>query len=298
MQTKSSEVIFYTLLALLAFAANSVLCRLALAEHTIDPASFTVIRLLSGVTTFVILLNIFMGKRQTESARSRVAYGKQHWTSAIMLFVYAAAFSFAYVQLETGVGALILFGSVQLTMISVSLIQGKTLTLIEWLGVCIAFSGLTYLVWPTLETPNITGVILMICAGVAWGFYSLAGKGSTNPLHDTATNFTLTVPFVLLLALVSYAEVNISISGAVYAMLSGIFASALGYAIWYRALTGLSATEASVLQLSVPVIAAIGGVVFVGEHLSFHLLIATSLVLGGIACVLLGNKVSSHSTMR
>lgn len=275
-----AKTLTLTILALIAFAANSVLCRLALGENTIDASSFTVIRLLSGVLVLFFILKISNNKKSISS--------KGSWFASIMLFIYAVAFSFAYISLETGTGALILFGSVQITMILQSLISGNRLNTTEWLGVSMAFAGFVYLVLPGVSTPSLMGFILMSIAGIAWGVYTLMGRVSVNSLTDTAYNFLRTIPFVAILAIVTLNRAYYSPEGVVLAMLSGAIASGIGYTIWYSALSGLSKIQAAVFQLSVPVIAAIGGIVFVGEVITLRLTVSAMMILGGILLVLFG----------
>ncbi|WP_421861982.1 DMT family transporter [Motiliproteus sp.] len=270
----------YTLIALLAFAGNSILCRLALGDEAIDAASFTIIRLLAGIVTLLIILKLRTGGSRQPS--------KGSWKAALYLFVYAISFSYAYISIETGVGALILFCAVQITMILMQLINGKRLIVLEWLGVVLAFGGLVYLLLPGARAPSVSGFILMAIAGVAWGFYTLAGKGSVNPLADTSFNFLRTLPLVVVLLLVSLQQAELSQRGILLAVMSGAVASGIGYTIWYMALGGLSAVQAAVLQLIVPVIAAIGGVIFADEPLSLRLVLAGLLILGGILVVILG----------
>ncbi|SEQ14330.1 EamA-like transporter family protein [Amphritea atlantica] len=276
----------YTLFALLAFAGNSVLCRLALGEQSIDAGSFTVIRLLSGIAVLSTLWYLTQ-KRKAETDPGR---GRGSWTAALMLFIYALGFSYAYISLDTGTGALILFGAVQITMIMVSLLRGTRLVWAEWLGLALAFSGFVYLLKPAINTPSLWGFVLMTAAGIAWGIYTLKGRGSVNPLADTHFNFFRTLPLVTLTLLFTLTLSNavITVNGALLAMLSGAIASGIGYAAWYRALSGLSAVQAAVLQLLVPVIAAAGGVVFTDEQITTRLLIAALLVLGGIFLVVVG----------
>ncbi len=285
--TKQSQsilkVIVFTLLALTAFAANSVLCRLALGKNTIDASSFTVVRLITGALTLWVILS-FQTKNRNDSS-------KGSWIATVMLLVYAVTFSFSYITLDTGTGALILFGSVQITMILLSLFSGNKLHMSEWAGVLISFSGLVYLVLPGVSTPSVTGFILMAVAGMAWGGYTLKGRGSASPLRDTAYNFFRSVPFTLLLALITllnFNSIQISSTGIVLAALSGGLTSGIGYTIWYIALGGLSDTQAAVVQLSVPMIAAFGGVVFVSEKIGLRLTLSTLLILGGILTVILG----------
>lgn len=270
----------FTALALIAFAANSVLCRLALGEETIDAASFTVIRLLSGA---LVLLAILAFSNDKEASAS-----KGSWSASLMLFVYAVAFSFAYISLDTGTGALILFGSVQITMILLSLVSGNRLHLSEWVGVIIAFTGFVYLVLPEVTSPSVMGFLLMIAAGIAWGMYTLKGRGSDHPLKDTAYNFLRTIPLVIILLVITIQDAHYSAAGVLLAVLSGGIASGIGYTIWYIALGGLSTTQAAVVQLSVPVIAAFGGVLFVSEAITARLTLSASMVLGGILLVVLG----------
>ena len=274
------KTFIYTLFALVAFAANSVLCRLALGEHTIDAASFTAVRLLSGVVILLLILKL--------SARKEKVSAKGSWVSALMLFLYAIAFSFAYVSLDTGTGALVLFSAVQITIILISLFSGNRPHITEWVGMLVAFGGFVYLVLPGVTTPSFLGFCLMTVAGVAWGIYTLRGKSSAFPLGDTAFNFARTIPLVIILALVATQILQVSPQGVFLAILSGAVASGIGYTVWYIALGGLSATEAAVVQLSVPVIAATGGVVFVAEIITQRLVYAAVLILGGILMVVLG----------
>ncbi len=267
-------------LALIAFAANSVLCRLALGNEAIDAASFTVIRLLSGA--IVLFLIIRFTQKNTELSTNG------SWIASLMLFLYAITFSYAYISLDTGTGALILFGSVQITMILLSLISGTRLHYTEWAGVIIAFTGFVYLILPGVTTPSTVGFLLMAAAGIAWGIYTLKGRGSQNPLMDTAYNFLRTIPLVILLTIITISHANYSSEGVLLALLSGGITSGIGYTIWYIALGGLSATQAAVLQLLVPVIAALGGVLFVSETITVRLTISAAMVIGGILMVVLG----------
>jgi len=284
------KTIVLTGLALIAFAANSVLCRLALGNEAIDAASFTVIRLLSGS---IVLLIIISTTRWNSRNTTRTST-KGSWTSSFMLFIYATAFSYAYISLDTGTGALILFGSVQITMILLSYISGTRLHITEWTGVVIAFAGFIYLILPGVSTPSVIGFMLMTVAGIAWGIYTLKGRSSNSPLNDTAYNFFRTTPLVVLLAISSINNINYSTEGIVLALLSGGITSGIGYTIWYIALGGLSSTQAAVLQLSVPVIAALGGIIFVSETITFRLAISAAMVLGGILIVVLGKYYSTQ----
>lgn len=267
-------------MALIAFAANSVLCRLALGNEAIDAPSFTGIRLLSGAITLFIILSIKGSNKGTLS--------KGSWPAGLMLFLYAITFSYAYLSVDTGTGALILFGSVQITMIMLSLVSGTRLHLIEWSGVIIALTGFIYLILPDITTPSVNGFVLMTVSGMSWGIYTLKGRGSKNPLMDTTYNFLRTIPFVALLAIFTTQNMSYSFEGIILALISGAITSGVGYTIWYIALGGLSSTQAAVLQLSVPVIAAIGGVVFVSEEITIRLIISATIVLSGILMVVLG----------
>ena len=269
-----------TLVAMIAFAANSVLCRLALQQTAIDPASFTVIRLVSGAVMLAILLQ----------ARGLVPGRAGNWSSALALFAYAAAFSFAYVSLPTGVGALLLFAAVQATMIIAGLTHGERFAGRQWTGLLIAFGGLVYLLLPGLSAPPLLGSVLMIGAGVAWGLYSLRGRGTRDALAATGGNFLRTVPMALALGVLGSGDVRVDLTGAFYAVLSGAVASGAGYAVWYSALRGLKATSAATVQLSVPVIAALGGVVLLGEALTLRLVLSSVAILGGVALVLLRRR--------
>lgn len=278
-----TRTIAATTFALIAFAFNSILCRLALGSAAVDAVSFTVIRLFSGALILVLLL-IANGKI---SATSR-----GNWRGASALFLYAICFSIAYLELKTATGALILFAAVQFTMISVAILRGQHLNALEWAGVLIAMAGLVYLLLPGASAPSITGFLLMSAAGVAWGFYTLIGRGSGNAMADTSWNFIRTVPMALLLVLwlLVTGDSHVTGSGVMLAVLSGALASGLGYTAWYLALAGLSISQAAVLQLLVPVIAAVGGVFIVSEAFTINLLISSAIILGGIATVLYGRQ--------
>ena len=275
-----------TILALIAFAGNSVLCRLALGENAIDATSFAGIRLLSGALVLYLILLIKNDGKKTETKSGS-------WKAGVMLFLYAITFSYAYISLDTGTGALILFGSVQLTMILVSIFKGNRLRMIEWLGVLTAFSGFVYLVLPGLNTPSFAAFLLMMLAGVAWGFYTLIGRGSQEPLQDTCYNFTCSLPFFIVVLLFSWNDLDLSTYGLILAVLSGAVTSGIGYAIWYSALGGLSSVQAAVVQLSVPILAGIGGVFFANELFSLRLAISSFIILGGILMVILGKHYFS-----
>lgn len=264
-----------TVLAVLAFAANSLLCRLALRGGAIDPASFTSLRLLSGAAMLVVL---------SAGLRPRVDGDESpSWYAAAMLFLYAAAFSFAYVSLSAGTGALLLFGAVQVTMLVSAMRRGERLGVWQWLGLAGAVAGIVYLVLPGLAAPSPAGAALMATAGVAWGLYSVHGRGALDPLGQTRRNFVLTIPMVAVLVVAWLPKLETTPRGALLAVVSGAVTSGLGYVIWYRALRGLSGVTASLVQLATPVLTALGGVLFLAEPLSARLAISAALVLGGIA---------------
>ncbi len=288
MGNKFIRVSIFTALALVAFAANSVLARMALGAGTIDAGSYTVVRLLSGAVVLAVILAVARPVSGTSS--------KGSWSGGVALFIYAICFSYAYVSLETGTGALILFGAVQITMILVTVLSGHRPGPGEWGGLILAFAGFVYLVLPGLSTPSATGFFLMTASGIAWGFYTLLGRGSKNPLADTAYNFIRTVPFVIVVLLVllsTLADASLTMRGVLLAILSGGLASGIGYALWYTALGRLSATQAAVLQLLVPIIAAFGGVIFVSETITWRLSIAAALILTGILLVVLARRAPS-----
>src|SRR5438132_12940814 len=264
-----------TLLAMIAFAGNSLICRLAPNQTTIDAASFTFIRILSGAVARWLVVTIRKGTQPKAG----------NWASALALFAYAAAFSFAYISLSAGTGALLLFGAVQATMITWGLWQGERLRTRQWLGLALAVAGLVALLFPGLSAPPINGVLLMLCAGIAWGVYSLRGKGAGDPVTTTAGNFLRAVVFVSLLSIALLPWGRLDRAGVGYAILSGAVASGVGYVIWYSALPGLKAASAATVQLSVPVLAAAGGILFLGESITVRFLLASIAVLGGIALV-------------
>lgn len=281
--------ILATLVALIAFAGNSVLCRLALHEQAIDASSFTMIRLLSGALTLFVLFQITQAKSNAKEAIQRNP--NKEWLSAFMLFVYAICFSFAYISMDAGVGALVLFACVQITMITTSILSKQGLSLTKWSGVILAFVGLVYLVYAQggLTNTNFTYIsfILMAVAGVAWAAYTILGKGAVNPLSMTYRNFAKSILFILPLPLLFiWFSPVITTQGVILALVSGAGTSALGYAIWYFALNGLSSVQAGVVQLSVPVITSLGGIIWLQEVLTLELIASQLMILGGIALVL------------
>jgi drug/metabolite transporter (DMT)-like permease len=270
------RIVILTLLAMVAFASNSLLCRLALRQTTIDAASFTFIRILSGaIALWLIVITRKSGRTIAGS-----------WPSALALFGYAAAFSFAYITLSAGTGALLLFGAVQATMILWGLRKGERFNARQSLGLAIALCGLVALVFPGLSAPPIGGALLMTGAGIAWGIYSLRGKGAGDPTSVTAGNFSRSVLLTAALSMALVRWTNLDPAGIRYAIASGAIASGLGYVIWYSALPGLKATTAATVQLSVPVLATVGGILFLSESITLRLLLASLLILGGIGLVI------------
>lgn len=264
-----------TVLALTAFAANSLLCRLALRDGAIDAVSFTQIRLASGA---VALLPIFLTRAKSGP---RIAWARD-WRPALMLFVYAIGFSLAYVALSVGAGALILFGTVQLSMIGLGLLKGDRPGPLGWLGLLLAFGGLVYLVAPGVTAPPLWAAGLMGLAGLAWGVYSALGKGEPHPIQATARNFLLALLLALILLAVQPAGRHLAAEGVALALASGVVASGLGYVLWYLAIGGLSHLAASVGQLSVPVLATLAGALLLGEPLTLRVGVASLLILTGI----------------
>jgi len=268
---------FLTAIAMIAFASNSLLCRMALGAGLIDAASFATIRVVAGA---VILMLLALPRWRVRSRE------KTDVIAVATLFLYMAFFSFAYLSLAAGTGALILFGSVQLTMFTAALHGGERFAPASWLGLTVALSGLVYLVSPGLTAPDPQGAVLMTVAGIAWGIYSLRGRLTADALGSTATNFIYCVPLVVAVSLFALRDVQASPAGVGLAIASGAVASALGYVVWFAALRGLTASRAATVQLSVPIIAAFGGVVLLAEDVSLRLLIASAATLGGIWIVL------------
>ena len=273
-------VVSLTILALTAFAANSVLCRAALGEATIDAASFSALRLLSGALTLWLLVTLRRGRTKLGGS----------WPSATCLFLYAVPFSFAYESLATGTGALILFGAVQATMLLAAVLSGERPGWLQWLGLLTALGGLVYLVLPGVSAPDPLGSALMTVAGIGWGFYSLRGRAATDALGETAGNFARSLPLVALVSTAGLGAMRVEATGAMLAVASGSLASGVGYAIWYAALRGLTASVAATVQLSVPVLAAVGGVLFMSEAVTPRLAMASVLILGGVALALLKRR--------
>ena len=265
-----------TLLAMIAFAGNSLLCRLALKSTGIDAASFTSIRIAAGAIALWAIVRMRGGAREAAGS----------WPSAFWLFAYAAGFSFAYVTLSAATGALLLFGAVQATMIGYGLWKGERLRGVQVAGLGVAFAGLAGLLLPGLSAPPALGAALMLFAGFSWGVYSLRGRAAGDPTRVTAGNFLRAVPFALLVSLAMSSRASVDGPGVLYAMASGALASGVGYAIWYTALRALKATSAATVQLSVPVIAALGGIAFLGEPITPRLIACSAAILGGVALVI------------
>jgi drug/metabolite transporter (DMT)-like permease len=266
-----------TAAALVAFAGNSILCRMALGQAAIDPASYSTIRVIAGACTLVaITTGIGRGGQRLQGS----------WTSAFILFVYAVPFSFAYVRLTTGTGALVLFGSVQVTMLVAAVAGGERPHPRQWIGLALAVAGLAYLVAPGLTAPSLSGASLMALAGVSWGIYSLRGRSAADPLAQNAGNFARAIPFVIAASVLLLGQRHIEMTGALLAVVSGALASGLGYVAWYAALRAISTTRAALVQLPVPVLSAVGGLLLLGEPLSFRLVLSSVVVLGGVGMAL------------
>lgn len=278
MPAQSHRTLLLTALAMLAFAGNSLLCRLALRDTAIDPASFTALRLASGAAVLLVLLRLGSPRKAPQG----------NWLAAAALFVYAGSFSLAYVELDAGVGALVLFGSVQLGMTSWGLLKGERLTGIQSVGLIIAAAGLALWLLPGSGAPALGGTLLMILAGLAWAGYSIIGRGAGDPLANTAGNFLRSAPLGVLLLLAYAGSLQIDSLSVLYAVLSGAVTSGLGYAIWYAALKNLTAIQGASVQLSVPVIAALLGSLLLAESLSWRLILVAGMTLGGIGLVLWG----------
>jgi drug/metabolite transporter (DMT)-like permease len=275
------STIVYATLALVAFAANSVLCRIALSQGAIDPATFSTVRLTSGAAT------LFLLTMRPQGQGVPVAHS---WISAGLLALYAVPFSFAYTRLTASTGALVMFGTVQVTMLIAALRSGERPDLTQWIGLGVALAGLVYLMAPGLSAPPPAAAALMGVAGFAWGMYSLRGRHTAQSLGQNASNFVRAVPFVLVVSAVDVSHFHVEPAGVLLACASGILASGLGYVAWYAALGGLSATRAAIVQLSVPVLAAAGGVMLLGEAISARLVLSTIAILGGIALAIIGRE--------
>src|SRR5437867_4910193 len=313
---------------MIAFASNSLLCRAALKQTHIDAATFTFVRIFSGAVALCLFMKVRRritvnrtatplaagsktrvgfpspqsspkGRGGSFSLREKVGMrGSGNWISALALFVYAAGFSFAYTSLSAGTGALLLFGAVQATMILWGLHKGERLDAIQIVGLVVAVTGLVILVFPGLSAPPLIDSILMLGAGVAWGVYSLRGKGVQNPASVTAGNFIRAVPFSVVVWIFFLPWAHIDPAGVGYAIISGAIASGVGYVVWYSALPGLKAASAATVQLSVPVLAATGGILLLGESITLRYVLASVAVLGGIALVVVTLRSQDQSASR
>lgn len=297
----------YTTTALIAFAANSLLCRMALADGAIDAWNFTAIRLLSGAAclSLIMLLQAHFLKRtrlkqsslkqtalqQTGNVDKTILKEQGDWLSAISLVIYAICFSVAYQALDTGTGALILFSAVQLTMIGWGIYNKERLNGVQWLALLIALIGFIYLMLPSAAMPSLSGALIMAISGIAWGIYSIRGKTCVSPLRTTGFNFLRSLVAVPILALIGMSYLNdISITGVILAVASGAIASGIGYSIWYVAMPLLKTTQSAVVQLCVPVLAALMGVVFLSEQLTLEFIIASSVILGAVLIFILNKN--------
>lgn len=279
-----TRTVLLTAIAMCCFAANSLLNRVALASEAIDPASFTLVRVLSAAAILTLIV--------TARRAARPQISSSNWRSILALFAYLIAFSFAYTRLSAGAGALVLFGSVQLVMYVVALWHREQLPVSSWAALATAACGLVYLAAPGLDAPDPVGMGLMTVAGIAWGTFSLLARGSSDPVGANMANFVGCVPLAAIASLFSASHFHISMPGVALGMASGAIASGLGYAIWYAAVKGLPRTHAAAVQLSVPVIAALGGVVLLSEPVTLRLMIASIAVLGGVAVVVYGQPAS------
>lgn len=284
----------YTLVALIAFAANSLLCRMALAQGYIDAWNFTIIRLVSGAVCLGLIMAVYTYNLKRKGAlNDAILSDTGSWRSSISLLVYALCFSIAYIELDTGTGALILFSAVQLTMIGWGIYKKEQLSKLQWGAFFVALAGFVYLVLPSAAVPSLLGASLMALSGFAWGVYSIRGKACVSPLRTTAFNFirSLVAIPVLLLVAIGYLK-TVSMQGVLLACASGAIASGIGYSIWYAAMPLLKSTQAAVVQLCVPVLAAIAGMLFLSEQVTVEFIIASSLILGSVLVFILNKHTA------
>ena len=295
------NILFLTCLSMLAFAGNSLLCRLALRTTLIDAASFTTLRLVSGAIVLALLVMLrarATGRHSIQPAANAKTGKRGNWLSALALYAYAAAFSFAYTSLSTGTGALLLFGTVQAGMIGYGLLQGERFNLMQWIGLACACAGLIWLLLPGVAAPPLAGALLMIVAGLSWAVYSLRAKGAGDPTTVTAGNFMRAAVFAVAFSLVTLNSASFDARGIGYALLSGGLASGIGYAVWYTALRSIPATVAAVVQSSVPVLAALGGVLLLDERFSLRLALASVAILGGVTMVIVHKRTDGPAAKK
>ncbi|MDE4454059.1 DMT family transporter [Psychrobacter sp. DAB_AL62B] len=296
------KVTLYTIIALIAFAANSLLCRMALAEGYIDPWNFTVIRLLGGAVCLAIIMTVHQQRLQRQSvlnentnvnavSKDAILKDKGSWISSVSLVVYALCFSLAYVELETGTGALILFAAVQFTMIGWGIYQKERLSKVQWAALLIAFAGFVYLMLPSAAVPSLFGAVIMALSGISWGVYSIRGKSCISSVRATGFNFIrslVAIPLLFLAGMNYFAEM--SMEGILLAGVSGAITSGVGYSLWYVAMPLLKSTQAAVVQFCVPILAAIAGVLFLSEQLTLRFIIASVVILGAVLIFVLNKK--------
>ena len=291
-----ARVFVLTLLAMIAFASNSLLCRAALRDTGIDAASFTLVRIFSGAIALWLISSVAaVSDRRNNPVGAQRAPLQGNWISAFALFAYAAAFSFAYNTLSAGTGALLLFGAVQATMIFWGLHKGERLRAIQIVGLIVAITGLIVLVFPGITAPPLIGSILMLSAGLAWGVYSVRGKSASNAIVETTGNFIHAVPFAIVTSVIFISSMRFDRAGIIYAFVSGAITSGLGYVIWYSVLPQIKATSAAVVQLSAPVLVATGGIVLLSEPITLRYVIASIATLGGILLVIIERGSTSEA---
>jgi drug/metabolite transporter (DMT)-like permease len=287
--TRTSRPVAYLVAALCAFAGNSLLTRLALDRTTIDAATFAIVRVAGGAG----MLLLVSGVRRRGGFRVSGS-----WLSAIVLFLYAVPFSYAYISLTAGTGALILVGSVQFTMMLAALAAGERPHTLQWCGVSLALAGLVYLLWPGLAAPSLVGSASMVLAGIAWGMYSLLGRNATSPLEQTTSNFVRALPLMLVIGVIARFHLHFDLAGGMLGVACGAVTSGIGYVLWYAAVKGLTATRAAVVQLPVPILAGAGGVLFLGEAVSQRLLVSAVMVLSGISVALIAREQQTEADRR
>jgi drug/metabolite transporter (DMT)-like permease len=279
------RIILITLLSLLAFAANSVITRFALQETSIDETSFIMLRVVSGA----IFLWLYLSFKKNNKA-----YKAGTWLAAFSLFIYAVSFTYGYGLIAAGTGALLLFGSVQITMTIAGYREGERLNVIQITGFVLALIGLVILMLPGISSPSIMGALLMCISGVAWSIYTLQGRGASSPAASTAGNFIKAAPMAILLWTIVYLSssdtINLARDGVIYALLSGIITSGIGYIIWYSVLPELKATQAAIVQLSVPLLVTLAGALLLNETITMRVILASATILLGTVLVLTFKK--------